>query len=118
MVQFTVPLSIIVVVIVIVVVVVIVVVIETANWFYKSIDYDNDKRFADNDNEGGRQNDTHASMVLNQAPFLNDDAVTTCENRPKSRKAGGFTMIPGYFAKDWRVWADLAIIRAHDGPSG
>ena len=74
MVQFTVPLSIIVVVIVIVivivVVVVIVVVIETANWLYKSIDYDNDKRFADNDNEGGSQNDTHASMVLNQASFF------------------------------------------------
>ena len=76
MVQFTVPLSIIVVVIVIVIVIVvaivvaIVVVIETANWLYKSIDYDNDKRFADNDNEGGRQNDTHASMVLNQAPFF------------------------------------------------
>ena len=76
MVQFTVPLSIIVVVIVIVIVIVvvivvaIVVVIETANWLYKSIDYDNDKRFADNDNEGGSQNDTHASMVLNQASFF------------------------------------------------
>ena len=76
MLQFAVPLSIIVVVIVIVVVigvvivVVIVVVIETANWLYKSIDYDNDKRFADNDNEKGRQTDTHASMVLNQAPLF------------------------------------------------
>ena len=68
MVQFTVPLSIIVVVVVIVVA--IVVVIETANWLYKSIDYDNDKRFADNDNEVGSQNDTHASMVLNQASFF------------------------------------------------
>ena len=62
-VQFTVPLS-------IVVVVVSVVVIETANWLYKSIDYDNDNRFADNDNEEGRQTDTHASMVLNQAPLF------------------------------------------------
>ena len=68
MVQFTVPLSIIVVVIVIVIV--IVVAIETANWLYKSIDYANDKRFADNDNEGGRQTHTHASMVLNQASFF------------------------------------------------
>ncbi len=61
MVQFTVPLSII--------VVVIVVVIETANWLYKSIDYDDDNRFADNDNEGGRQTHTHASMVLNPVVF-------------------------------------------------
>ena len=64
-VQFTVPLS-----IVVVVVIVIVVVIETANWLYKSIDYDNDNRFADNDNEGSRQTHTHASMVLNQAPLF------------------------------------------------
>ena len=37
----------------IVVVVVIVIVIETLNWLYKLIDYENDNRFADNDNEGG-----------------------------------------------------------------
>ena len=58
LVQFTVTLSI----------VVVVIVIETADWLYKLIDYDN--RFADNDNEGGRHTGTHASMVLNQAGFL------------------------------------------------
>ena len=58
MVQFTVALSI---------VVVVVIVIETATLLYKLIDYDNDNRFADNDNEGGRQTGAHASMVLNQA---------------------------------------------------
>ena len=36
--------------------------------------------------------------------------MTTCENRSKSRRASGFTMIPEHFAKDWRVWAELAII--------
>ncbi len=52
---------------IVVVVVVIVIVIETANWLYTVIACDNDNRFADNDNEGGRQPGTRASMVLNQA---------------------------------------------------
>ena len=71
-------------IVVVVVVVVVVNVIETANWLYKLIDYDNDNRCADNDNEGSRQTGTHASLVLNQAGFLifcpnmNSERVQEC----------------------------------------